>query len=261
MRMALVTLVLAVALARAADPKTQPNPQLAPAPGGSPSSLSIEQLGPGKYAGTVVSAGEGNLTLKIEYLKVNQQAMAGANAAVMRQYQQVLRLQQQLAQGGRNQAGTMQQLQRAMAQLQATQARGGVKGTPTSVTVELPLGEDVKVRIKVPPEQFDDKGNIKRYTPAELRELKGKDTSLPGYEASLEALQPDVKVQVTVAALPGHRPGQATRQERDAGTDAPGAAPPARGGKAAPVSQHKVQVKMILILNDAPAKKQPNRPR
>jgi len=43
---------------------------------------------------------------------------------------------------------------------------------------------------------YDDMGNPKTYTKAQLAELKGKDTTKPGYTAKLEDLQPGQEVVV-----------------------------------------------------------------
>jgi hypothetical protein len=56
---------------------------------------------------------------------------------------------------------------------------------PRLVTVhtnfDLEAGDTSQVRLKDPPAQFDDKGLIKKYTRAELKQLKGEHPELPGY--------------------------------------------------------------------------------
>jgi hypothetical protein len=49
--------------------------------------------------------------------------------------------------------------------------------------------DDTKVRRKNPPAQYDSKGNPKRYTPKELKELQGPDPKLPGYTADWDDLK------------------------------------------------------------------------
>ena len=49
--------------------------------------------------------------------------------------------------------------------------------------------EDAKIRTRVLPTLFDDKGNLKKPTPKELLELKGKDKNLPGYESEFASLK------------------------------------------------------------------------
>jgi hypothetical protein len=72
--------------------------------------------------------------------------------------------------------------------------------------VELTATEDVKVRLLYPPPQFDDKGKIKKYTPKELKELKGPDPKLPGYTGEFSDLQQDQIVQVTLVKKKGETP-------------------------------------------------------
>ncbi len=57
--------------------------------------------------------------------------------------------------------------------------------------------DDVKVRTENPPVAYDDKGNKKRYTAKEKKELKG-DSKLPGYTAGFEDLKVNQIVQVTL---------------------------------------------------------------
>jgi hypothetical protein len=63
--------------------------------------------------------------------------------------------------------------------------------------IELSTTEDVKVRRMNPPEQFDEKGQPKKYTAKELKELKGKDKD-PGYPAEFSDLVQDQYVTVTL---------------------------------------------------------------
>jgi hypothetical protein len=65
--------------------------------------------------------------------------------------------------------------------------------------VELQASDDLIVRVANPPTDFDDKGRPKRRTAQELKELKGPNPKLPGYNAEFESLKPDQIVQVTVA--------------------------------------------------------------
>ena len=57
----------------------------------------------------------------------------------------------------------------------------------------------MKVRLAQPPEAFDDKGNIKKYTAKELKELKGPD-NLPGYTGTLDDVKTNQLVLVSLAA-------------------------------------------------------------
>jgi hypothetical protein len=57
--------------------------------------------------------------------------------------------------------------------------------------------DEVKVRTKNPPIQYDDKGNKKKYTAKELKDLKG-DSKLPGYTAEFGDLKTNQYVQITL---------------------------------------------------------------
>jgi FtsZ-interacting cell division protein ZipA len=64
--------------------------------------------------------------------------------------------------------------------------------------VDLTAADDIKVRVPRPPAAFDDKGNPKKYSSKELRELKGPG-NLPGFIGEFSDLRPNQVVQVTVA--------------------------------------------------------------
>jgi hypothetical protein len=98
--------------------------------------------------------------------------------------------------------------------------------------------EGVKVRTAEPPRALDDKGAVKKYTPEELRVLKGKDRSLPGYESSVAALGVGQTVQVTLTA---HKKLAASEKDKDRDPDRD------------PVAERQMQVRMIVIVADAPA--------
>ena len=75
--------------------------------------------------------------------------------------------------------------------------------------VDFRAADAVKVRVVDPPAKFDDKGNPVVYTKAELKELKGKDVDLPGYEAAPDALKTGDTVKVTLS------PPQAAKKDAD----------------------------------------------
>jgi hypothetical protein len=64
--------------------------------------------------------------------------------------------------------------------------------------------DDVKVRTKNPPVAYDDKGNKKKYTSKELKELRG-DSKLPGYSAGFEDLKTNQIVQITLVRKKGDK--------------------------------------------------------
>jgi hypothetical protein len=100
--------------------------------------------------------------------------------------------------------------------------------------VEMPLVDDVKVRLRNPPANFDDKGKPKKYTQKELAELKGPDKKLPGYTGALEDLKSGQIVTVYLVKKAGPLPKGVTAKE----------IPP----------EYKPQVSMIVIEREAPGK-------
>ena len=56
-------------------------------------------------------------------------------------------------------------------------------------TFDLVPEDDIKVRVSMPPQPFDEKGNPRKYTAQEMKELKGEDPRVPGYKSSLEFVQ------------------------------------------------------------------------
>jgi hypothetical protein len=68
--------------------------------------------------------------------------------------------------------------------------------------VEVQAIDDVVVRLSYPKPDFDDKGRPKKYTKAELKELKG-DSKLPGYKAEFGDVQTDQIVSLTIVRRKG----------------------------------------------------------
>jgi hypothetical protein len=116
-------------------------------------------------------------------------------------------------------------------------AMPGLKPVATRKTLEFQAMETVKVRTMVLPEQFDDKGEKKKYTKEELAELKGKDRNLPGYESSLEKLEAGQKLRV-VQVPAKKKPADKDKEDADLDKD--------------PKEVEKTkQAKMIVILAEA----------
>jgi hypothetical protein len=85
--------------------------------------------------------------------------------------------------------------------------------------VDLTADEKMKVRMFQPPLDYDDKGNPKKYTKAELKKLKGPDTSLPGYMADYEQLKAGQLVTVYLAKLKQDKSKTAKKNADDADLD------------------------------------------
>jgi hypothetical protein len=194
---------------------------------------SEKMLKAGLLQGKVLTVAESKKSLRLQITfnipKLNQGALSGYLQAQQSLQQALLNTnpQQRLQQ--------MLQAQQQMAQHQAQMYQ------PESITrdVELQTIEDVKVRMLTPPPQFDDKGHVKKYTAKELKELRGPDPKLPGYQAEFGDLHEGQIVQVHLVKKKG----------------VPTAAPVRRGGKAVNVDalvQNLPQVAMIVVVADPP---------
>jgi len=97
------------------------------------------------------------------------------------------------------------QNQAAQAQAKQIQMLKSMKVVTEWVEVEIPIKETTKIRTKTPLQVYDDKGNIKKYSPEELKTLKGSNPALPGYEVKLDELTPGAVVEVTLNKSPGNK--------------------------------------------------------
>jgi hypothetical protein len=174
-----------------------------------------EKLTPGDFTGKLKSTpgSDRSFTLTVEYSHLelkNPNQLPKNNPALKnltKDVQKVARLQQQVANAKKpqDQVKRLQELQNAVAQLQLQAARADVniqqlfKTVTNKKDIDFRAAEEVKVRTLNPPVTFDEKGNVKKYTREELKELKGKDSNLPGYESSFDQLQAGQVLKVTLA--------------------------------------------------------------
>jgi hypothetical protein len=192
--------------------------------------IDSDKIAPGIYSGTMKSAPDTDrmFTLEVETTRIvpdgkpikpaGGAAVAGALQNVLRQQTQLQQAQAQLATArtaqAKQQAATRvrnatTQLQNALAQYQraATPVLGpnglpqGYKYDTVKNTVEFQASETVKVRTLLQPEEFDEKGEIIKPDAKKIAEWKGKDKKLPGYESSLEKLEPGQKVRVWLGLM------------------------------------------------------------
>jgi hypothetical protein len=139
-------------------------------------------------------------------------------ARLMRDQQEIARIQDP-----RQKAQRMQQLQAQMQRMQAQQMQrmwqqaardnpnknlgafkpNNIKMITVSKGFELDVQEKVIVRRQNLPFEYDDKGNPKEFTKEQIAELRGKDTSLPGYRAKYGDLQQGQTVRVYLSAPKG----------------------------------------------------------
>jgi hypothetical protein len=184
----------------------------------------------GTLLGVVQDPGHSSGTLGLKVTLRTLEPNLPAQAAYVQRYQQLLARQAAILRNP-NPAQRQQQLaalvQDALRLLESQKDLFRLKEIKQDV--ELPLAEGVKVRCAVPPQAFDDKGNIKRYTPRELKEMRGTE-NLPGYSADLSDLQVGQTVLVRVAARrPAPPPKPAAKEP--AGPSQKDAPPPPEAGK------------------------------
>lgn len=171
---------------------------------------------PGEVSGkvSVVGGSSKTVTVQVEFQAYEPNAAAQRNNTNNSRLNQIYRLQMQIQrdqmqmQQSRNQQTamrTMMALQRDMARLQMEMARlgGNPQQAPFKVVTkkqdyEIETDDNTKVRFLQPPLAFDEKGNPKKYTDAELKELKGADAKLPGYQGSFDQLRPGHVVRIAV---------------------------------------------------------------
>jgi hypothetical protein len=198
----------------------------------------------GSLVGVVQSTGgsAGGLTLRVtfRYLEPNPQAQQN----YLRQAQQLMARQQQILMN-RNPAQRQQQmvqLVRDAERLQLSQ-KDLFRVKSVDKNIEVEVAEETKVRSAQPPQAFDDKGRIKRYTAKELRELKGND-KLPGFPAELADVQVGQTVLVKVA-----------RPKTPKGPDAePEAKPKGPADRVLMAADPRLVATLIVIAGDPGAK-------
>ena len=187
-----------------------------------------DKLPPGQFTGKLktVPGSDGSFTINVEIDSLQLKPGAGANEAaqVLRDQQQLERLQADVARA-RNAKEYQQRVQRLATEMQRMQAQLLVEQLKANSNytikrdykdIDFHTSDAVKVRMMNPPTKFDDKGNPKEYTKAELKELKGKDADLPGYETTLDSLKTGDTVQVTLGhSKPAKKDDAADKDKAD----------------------------------------------
>ncbi len=130
------------------------------------------------------------------------EANTGAQQALIQQQQQLLQQQQQFLrakniQERQNAANAYQQTQIQILKTQADL----IRFKDVSTDLKLRAAENAHVRWFNPPPDYDEKGNIKRYTKQELKDLKGN-TNLPGYKGEYDAVRTGQYVRVYLKKMP-----------------------------------------------------------
>ncbi len=183
-------------------------------------------------AGKLLAVGgsDKSLSLRVEYPVLQPSPNAGKGHGkglrhLLREQREIMRTRNPLVR-----AAKLQQLEAQILNQEARALNGAFKVAREHKDFDLDSTADVVVRYLEPPAQYDDKGYPKKYTAAELKEMKGKNPDLPGYQADFDKLVPGQTVRVTLA-----RPKDDKAKDKDATAD-----------------DKKPQVSMIVIVTDAP---------
>jgi hypothetical protein len=178
---------------------------------------------------TAVGGSDKSFALRVEYQVAqpnpNYKGNNGALGRLLREQDRILR-----SRNPYQQAARLQQLQLDILKEQGREANA-VKFITQSKDFDLESTPTVVVRTLELPADYDDKGNPKKYTAAEVKELKGNNPDLPGYTSSFDKLLAGQVVRVSLV-----KPKADKEKDKDATTE-----------------QKKPQAKMIVIVKDAPS--------
>ncbi len=236
--------------------------------------IDATKLGPGVFSGKLVSLPDSDrmFTVAVQYPEIVPNPNYKPPRNIQQEINRINQLQAQAArsrnprqvQNDLNQINQLSlQLQRQIAQAQAN----AVKIVQRTANVDFQAEEVLKVRIKDLPEVFDDKGNVRKYTAEELKELKGKDKDLPGYESTADALAVGQTVQVVLKQhhAPKPPPPDAKKDEdkekskdKDTSKDTPKDTPKDKPKEGS--NEKKMQVQVILILDASTGNSSPGTP-
>jgi hypothetical protein len=106
--------------------------------------------------------------------------------------------------------------------------------------LDLEPAEGMIVRLKNPPVAVDDNGKVKRYTQKELKELKGDDPKLPGFQADFDSIRMGQIVQVTLTRKKPEKP------------EKPEGKKPVKKEDMEFLNEERPLVKMVLIVAEPP---------
>lgn len=115
------------------------------------------------------------------------------------------------------QQGNPAQYQFQMAQFQVELAQRSAN-IYSATDVRLQAGDGCKVRTFVLPTEYDEKGNLKKWTPKEIAALKGN-SKLPGYPAEFDALRQGQYLNVYLSAPKVAPKGSGPLPKKKAPTD------------------------------------------
>ncbi|MBV9123412.1 MAG: hypothetical protein JO112_08655 [Planctomycetes bacterium] len=266
-------LVLALAIPTSAAPRNKKKVHLKPAPNAVEAQAAdyqaLEQLV--QVEGKLLAVPDDeNLTLEVAYQSLlPQNNRKGENAKQMeqllREEQQLQREQEQIltTTNPRQRQRRLEDLSRRMQRLETRRQQIHLRATTEHIDFDLPARAEVKVRTLDLPPKYDDKGNPSNYTPQELKDRKGSNPKLPGYESLWDNLQPGQMVRIYVAK-PKKKPA-AKEEDKEKKDSNPGedkkdskldqilSTPDQPQGKDQ-ANIEKPEITMVVILKEVPPK-------
>lgn len=177
-------------------------------------------LKPGEITGKLGTVAGSTFTLRMEYdtLELRPTRTGGSTGrtsgrtgatTLQRNAVELARLKVQMmaARTPQQRLQVLLKVRNLAAKVQRDQARlaggRGRRSSPFRVVkeyqdIEIDMSSGIQVRTAFVPAMFDDKGQPRKPTPKERKDLKGPDPSVPGYKADVGALKPDQIVRVTL---------------------------------------------------------------
>jgi hypothetical protein len=152
--------------------------------------------------------------LRVTYERLELKKQSGRNRPanydnLLRQQAAIARAQARVAQARTPQqlASALRSLQQANASALRSALQGAARGAQNPYTVKkesrdfiIQLAPEASIRVSWAPVEYDDMGNLKKFSAAELKELKGN-AKLPGYKADLTALRAGQEATIRLAKV------------------------------------------------------------
>jgi hypothetical protein len=269
----LAALVVAVPLAADDKKPKKDDPKQTP--------VDSDKLPAGDYTGKLITAPgtDGTFTLQVETKHTepknpNQLSKKEAQlqTKIQQSQQKIANLQAQIiaARTPKDAAHHQTQLQQELTHLQNLMSQsqlkpGDLKEVTDTQVYQMKLTDTADVRYMNLPTVFDDEGKPKKYTDQEKQELRGKKTNLPGYEGKVADLKEGQTVKVTQERVYPKAAAKDDAKKDDPKKDDPTKDDPKKDppAKDAPKdsddkpAEKKMQVKLIVILEDAPDQSDP----
>jgi hypothetical protein len=183
-----------------------------------PPPIDAEKLPAGDYNGKLLTTpgSDGTFTVQIDfqhYEPKNPSQLstkeAQLQAKIQVAQQKIVNYQTQLVNATKQKdiAKYTKELNTETATLQKLMAESQIKPSDLKLVTDtkvfdMKLTDTADIRYIHLPMVFDDDGKPKKYTDAELKELKGKKTKLPGYEGKLDDLKINQTITVTLVHIP-----------------------------------------------------------